>query len=781
MPHKQTDKESVTFATQWRIAKSTSLNVSFENTRSEGIGGRPFNPTDSITLFLQELNAGRVRFNSTTERYETLNGAVVGANQGVGNLAPRNVLVQGPDLGNPFLWEGTTSAANRTTLSTTVSRWNGTKPILDESFIPYGAALAAGDAEYGVVKFRNFTATLTHSFWDKLHMELAFNKSIRDSDGNINQGADIRADLNYRLPDGTLNPYFFGNGYYFINGTYIRQTQGYDDKTMRASFSYEAGSSRRWWGEHRFAAMAERHINHNQSYRTRQVWAGAPFGGAPEAAANQVNWRRYFQINGPFQNYTVGYNPAGPFTTTSVQSATLAGRPTLNTAWVANNNLNYDDDITTDSGLFVMQNFLFNRRLVLTTGLRRDKIDTESPNTVRDARTQEFRYATPSDQPSFAATGGNWLETTHEKGGRKSIGGVLHLTRNFSLTANFSNGVGINRRNRTVLPEQRVPDASKGEGRDYGLNFSFLDNKISGSIKKYKSQSLQEGGQGLVDTVFVNPNNDVMASFDYYFRQAGLTTFGASDPIKSIDDLRTIYFSGANGYLSDRVSTGYEFETIVNPTPSWTVRASYSYTDRTRTNVLGEGVGWWADRVELWKKLDALYLQRSGRPSIYNQLLYNRLDSLTNQTVASRIADSDRELAATRFREEQGFGNRKHKATVWGRYMVPSGMLRGLTLGGGWRYQSANVSGIDLISRRVFYGNARSLFDGMAAYSTKGFFGRFGEKLRVTYQINVTNLLDDRTINRISVGTDTLTNAPYLRLAAREDPRNTTFTMRVAF
>jgi hypothetical protein len=332
-----------------------------------------------------------------------------------------------------------------------------------------------------------------------------------------------------------------------------------------------------------------------------------------------------------------------------------------------------------------------------------------------------------------------------------------------------------------VLPEQRVPDASRGEGRDYGLNFSFLDNKISGSIKKYKSQSLQEGGQGLVDTVFVNENNDVMASFDYYFRQAGLTTFGASDPIKSIDDLRTILFSGANGYLSDRVSTGYEFETIVNPTPSWTVRASYSYTDRTRTNVLGEGVGWWAERVDLWKKLDALYIQRTGRPSIYNQLLYNRTDSLTNQTVASRIADSDRELAATRFREEQGFGNRKHKANLWGRYVVPGGTLRGLTLGGGWRYQSANVAGIDLISRQIFYGNARSLFDGMAAYSTKGFFGKFGEKLRVTYQVNVTNLLDDRTINKITIGTDSVTNAPYLRLAAREDPRNTTLTVRVAF
>ena len=69
----------------------------------------------------------------------------------------------------------------------------------------------------------------------------------------------------------------------------------------------------------------------------------------------------------------------------------------------------------------------------------------------------------------------------------------------------------------------------------------------------------------------------------------------------------------------------------------------------------------------------------------------------------------------------------------------------------------------------------------MAAYATKGFFGRMSDKLRVTYQLNITNLLDDRTINKIKIGTDSVTNVPYLRLATREDPRNTTFTLRVAF
>jgi outer membrane receptor for monomeric catechols len=185
--------------------------------------------------------------------------------------------------------------------------------------------------------------------------------------------------------------------------------------------------------------------------------------------------------------------------------------------------------------------------------------------------------------------------------------------------------------------------------------------------------------------------------------------------------------------------------------------------------------------VELWKSLDALYVQRTGRPSIYNQLLFSRTDAFTNQTVAERIADSDRELADTRFREEQGYGNRKHKANIWSRYMISEGLLKGLTFGGGWRFQSKNISGINLETREIYYGNVKSVFDAMVAYRTRGFFGWNKEKLSVIYQLNVVNLLDDRTIFISKTQTDTVTGQPYTVRAMREDPRYSSLSMRVAF
>jgi iron complex outermembrane receptor protein len=777
MPHKYTEKIGATLAGQYRFTETTTLSLSYERNRTEGVGGRTWGALDSITAFRNALRSGQVVFDRVDERYETLNGAIVGASSGVGNLANRTVLVYGPDLGTPTLWEGATTAANRTTLSSTASQFTGAKPIVDESIAPFNAVTFTGASEYGEIEYQNFNATVNHRWFKNFYMELAYNLARRSTDSMISQNPELRADLNYRLPGGALNPYFFGNGYYFGQQNYIRLAREFRDETLRASFSYELDLKR--FGHHRFAALAERHTNNNKRLRTVEVWAGAPYGGTPEATNNRIFRRRYFQIDGPYENYTTGYN-SNPLAADSYASA-FPALGTLTSTWVAANDVDFDDKITTDSQLFVMQNYLFNRRLVTTVGLRRDAIETFGPRTLRDAQTQAWRFATAADQPSFDASGRTWFEATDEGGDRRSLGAVLHLTKNFSLTANASDGIELPSRNRTVLPFERVPDPYKGEGRDYGLNFSFFDNRLAGSFKYYKSSSLRENTNEVVQTVFGNPNNDVMASFEYYFRQANLTTFGGSDPIKSVDELRSIYFSDADSYLSDRISKGYEFETIANPTRAWTIRAGYAYTDRTRTNVLSEGEPWWEERNALWKSLDSLYMTRTGRPSVFNQLLVDQAGAVTNRTVAARIADSATELTNVRLEEEQGYGNRKHKANLWTRYSFLSGALRGVAVGGGYRYQSRNIAGFDVDAKRTLYGNPRSLFDLLVQYRTKGLLGRWRDRTTVTYQVNMFNVLDDQTIYISKRLVDTATGGTYNRRAWREDPRSTTFTVRMDF
>ncbi len=777
IPHSYTEKIGATLAAQYRFGPHTDIRVSFDKGQMQGIGGRPWGMADSVTAFLTALDAGTVRFDPVDERYETANGAVVGASSGVGNLANRTVVVYGPDGRPSTLWEGATAAANRTTLSSTASIFAGAKPTVPEWVARYNEVNASGPAEYGDGDHRVFNATFNHRWFENFYMELAYNFAKRNSDTMISNLPELRADLNYRLPGGALNPYFHGNGYFFSQQSYIRLIRQFQDETFRASFSYDLDLKR--FGHHRFAALGERHINNSVRYRLQEVWTGAPYGGTPEAVNNRVNRRRYFAIDGPLSHYSPGH-VAEPFASDRYTSA-FGTIGQLTSGWAPANDLDINDEITTDSQLFVMQNFLFNRRLVTTVGLRRDTIDTFAPRTLRDAGTSLWRFAGPADQPTFAASGRSWFEEVTEKGQRRSVGAVFHVTRNFSLTANASNGIELPARNRSVLPFDRVPDPYTGEGRDYGLNFTFLDNRIAGSVRYFESSTQRENSNDKVQTVYVNPNNDVMYSFDHYFRQAGLTNLGSGAPIGSLDELTSTYFSDADSYMSDRESTGYEFELVANPTRAWSVRFGYSWTDRERTNVLTEGEPWWAERLALWQSLDQLYTSRTGRSSILNQTLIDRNGAATTQTVAERIADSDRELADVRREEQQGYGNREHKVNLWTRYAFSSGRLRGLAVGGGYRFQSKNIAGVDLATNRVLYGNPRSLFDLFLQYRTKGVLGRWADRTSLTYQLNVTNLLDDQTINVTKMLVDTVTGAPFVRRAFREEPRTTTFTVRMDF
>ncbi len=779
-PHQYTDLQAITLAVKYQMSRNTDLSLSLEHSHTEGVTGRNWNHLDSITQFDSQLKSGQIVWDPVQERYENANGSSLSnGTAGTGNVNHRNVVVYGPDLTvAPLFWEGARSNANFTTFSSNSSIFNSSaNSILHEDYERYGSVTSSGTGEFAGVTTNNFTALFNHRWSDNLYMELAYNRNERHSDTTLGGNPDIRADLNYRLPDNTLNPYFYGNGYYFSENNALRLKRNNDNDTMRASFSYEKDLGR--WGTHRFAVMGERNVNQESRRRSREIWLGSPFNNTPENGNNRVFRRRYFKIGGPMADYTTGFQPVNPFNLESFNSG-IAGLGTLTTDWAPANDRDFNDEITTDSYMAVMQNFFFNRRLVTTVGLRDDSITATGPRMIRDGTTGYWRDATPAEQSAFTPLKQQWYSTDKSSGIRRSLGAVYHLTKNLSLTANYSTSVGLGERNRSALPDDLTPPPLESTGYDYGIAFTLLDNRVSGSIKMYESKVDGDRIQGGA-AIFVNPNNDVMSSFEYYMRQGGVTTFGGSDPIKSLDELTTSYQSSADSFLSDLKATGTEFQLVANPTRNWSIRAAYSYTDRTRSNVGYEGIPWWADRVALWKSLDALYTSRTKKPSIYNQPVYDTNQAFLTNTVAQRIAQSDTELATTQLEEEQAYGNRPHKANVWTRYSFTSGPLKGFAIGGGWRYQSANVAGVVLSSRTTLLGNPRSVGDLFFQYRTKGLAGMWPEKATVTYQLNVTNFLNDRTINASKLDQDTVTGVIFARRAFRENPRVLAFTLRVDF
>ncbi len=289
-------------------------------------------------------------------------------------------------------------------------------------------------------------------------------------------------------------------------------------------------------------------------------------------------------------------------------------------------------------------------------------MNTWGPKKLLDPDTLAFRLASAADQPFFEASREQWYDEVTQTGWRRSVGAVYHMTNHLSLTANFSNGIELPDRNRTVLPTEQVPLPYRGETIDVGLSFSLLNDKIVGSIKAFETKFLGEQANGQVTTAFVQPNN------------------------------------------------------VVQP-----------------------------------------------------------------RIVAERVADSDRELAEIRREEEQGYGNRKHKANAWVRYRFTDGRLKGLALAGGARYQSRNIAGVDLLTNTPLYGNDRLMFDAMFQYRTRGLLGLLPEKVGVSWQVNVENLFNDQTIYITKAALDDITRTRYIRRGFREDPRNVSLTVRLDF
>jgi hypothetical protein len=108
-------------------------------------------------------------------------------------------------------------------------------------------------------------------------------------------------------------------------------------------------------------------------------------------------------------------------------------------------------------------------------------------------------------------------------------------------------------------------------------------------------------------------------------------------------------------------------------------------------------------------------------------------------TVAEELRTMVRALNDDRLENEQRWGLRPHKISLFTAYDVTEGRLRGASAGLGYRWRSANIIGRDSSGGEI-EGRALSAVDLMLRYRHKVAAGRL--KATLTYQLNVSNLLD---------------------------------------
>jgi hypothetical protein len=220
------------------------------------------------------------------------------------------------------------------------------------------------------------------------------------------------------------------------------------------------------------------------------------------------------------------------------------------------------------------------------------------------------------------------------------------------------------------------------------------------------------------------------------------------------------------------VSSGYEARLTANLTRQWRLLLNYSYTDALRTRLGNEMVAWYGLKPAPGsvRLVQGVRQDAAGRyvidPSAYAPggtiARWIELGARTpaanpsvlttgtgGTTVAQEIFDFTETLSDTKQENEKRWGVRPHKASVFTAYDFKAGWLKGLTIGGGGYWRSANVIGADSAGREIT-GKEISSLDAMLAYSTTL------ERLRgrVRFQINVSNVLNRTAIipGRIATG-----------------------------
>jgi iron complex outermembrane recepter protein len=578
----------------------------------------------------------------------------------------------------------------RGTMTSTAAAALQNTMLMDRSMADYSINPAGPGAQRDT-RFSNYMATIEQKLPGKTYALLAFNHQDYNFVGHDVQQTDntLWGDPNQTLPVNATttraNPYA---GRYYVEGTWTRRLRDEQFKTVRATLSNEFTLGK--WGRYRWAAMAEEEESTFVRTTGFEAIAGRPFSAVPQNAANRV-FRRFYATEGDWGSYRI---PAALGHMIVNRTDPVSGR-TFSTRWVQGN-ANIDDDKSRLRTVLVGgQASWFDHRLIGTFGLRRDQMDLTDRGAIQDPATAEFMVDY-----------GNVTKSS-EKGSTRTFGLVWHVTSILSATYNRSTNSSLSNNAHRVLPNSEKAEQGEGIGEDIGLTLDLLDGKIFAKAAYYTTKGKRETDFRSVSVLSQQRSDRVLDALT----NAGQITAAEAATHRVL----------ANGAYSDRESDGYEFRVVANPTNNWRLQANFSITDAVESNIMPEVLAWAATETAYWRRFNTAQLT-SANISIAQEIL-NLQDDIETQTSADGLG---------------AVGNRRYKANLFTRYDVSWAPVRGLYLGGGYRYQSKMLIGRNTTTGALQYADSLVRTDALIGYRF-----RLKNRLRANVQLNIDNLLDD--------------------------------------
>ena len=738
------DKERIFGSITWRPRRNLTFTAMGETGRDITSVVRSFSDAEQVLAWYdnrEALGPSAVTFTpGTTAPTPAMQAlGVTGRDGTVGGNAHRIIFIENDrtvfDAIGTFLTSSYNNAVVRAPDGTRGVTLPGVLRLHDPKFFPLNSN-AVGPGMFRDQNLHNYTITADWQPTRNLIFNLGHNYQQTRAVVNLMNGTSpmLRGEANRTLGvGGPANPYA---GRLYFDGPWTRDIHYGDSRESRLSASYTLETKSKWLGRHRLAASVSRTEVNDRRANSWLVLAGRPFNADPSNPNNRITVRNYL-TEGNYGTYRTGDWRSLP------ETITFGGR-TFRTTYgnVASGGADNGGMVQTmDSKMAASQSFFFNGRLVTTFGYREDKVKNIQLGYINDPIMGDVVDRDPSKG-----------KANYMVGQTRTAGVVYHVFDWLSLIGNKSSNVGIPPLARTVFPDGNLGPLSQGRGKDFGLGFDFLDGRIHARVV-YFTGSEKGRLTAPVANVLTGANARVMDAF-------GTALVGAGRPLTaaSWDPIRKQYTPPVSSISSDFDSEGYEARLTANLTRNWRLVMNYSYTDSGRVDLAREAVNFYgfkqADPILLRQGvaqdasgryvIDAAAFESTGAVAKWVELGRmapaanpSTLTTSTGVTVAQEVFDLIDALNDEKEQQQKRWGVRPHKISLFTAYDFRKGALEGFTVGGGWRWRSANIIGSNSKGDEIS-GKVITAADMMMSYSRKvrGLPGRF------RFQMNISNLFD---------------------------------------
>lgn len=702
-------KRGVQAAVAYRPWRNTNLRVSFEHfelddsvTGGVGTSLKTIDTWDSLGRPLFDVVNGPVPNNPTMfadglQRLSAANTRITVLDDSAGALA-----------GQAYDTRGFIYTRNR------IPNGSGGYKVWDflypEDELPPNIAVE-GPSTQRHLDFDDLVVELDRKLTANLYLQLGYNhtRSYWESYGlrgttvlTPGNGA-VQGDANATLPDGSPNPFA---GRLFLDTASRVPVNAKSIDTYRAAISYDLDFTKhdsgwiRHLGRHRAAAAVENYNEDADGKIYSEVWLDAATGmpayntSAPDNIRNRVYRRHYITNESDSTDY---HHPYLTKETLTLTDPTNPNR-TITSAFVMDMFTPADLIQELDSYVGVLQSYFWSDRLVTTVGWRRE-----------EGSTKKFNYMLNDLHNAYVPIGPDDFLYDEYTGGNKSVGGVFHATDWLSFTYNTASSIDIPNNDQRVIPGE-FPEPGRGEGTDFGVNLRLLDGKIAVQALRYHTAGQRVTAQFGSPAQIYARNERVLDGL----ASGGFIDAATEAQHRLADRINAVYL--------DKESTGYELSVTANPRPNWSFVFNYSYTDKEQTNVGNAAKAWAAAESAFW-------LASIGSADPDTIILDNNLslrDEITNLE----------DWTTQTLRPGTPVGLRRQKVNFFTNYSFREGVLKGFSVGGGYRYLGRNLMAYLPDDSRL-YGDGYGMADLMVRYRTK-----WGEKRTVTLQVNVQNLFN---------------------------------------